>query len=212
MKELLPRYDTEPKVVYPLRVGFLASHGGTAMRGILPHFGERLKGSPGVVISNNKNSEAIKHARDLEVPLENYWIKSDEEADPYIRKILEETGINVVILSGWMRPIGQEVLSGFEGRIFNTHPSLLPKHAGLMDRAVHSAVLNSGDEVTGVTIHTVDSGYDTGAIVSQTIVPVMPGDDIETLRARVQAEEVPANIRLLEDIQYGRIILPYQAA
>src|SRR5262249_30079567 len=103
--------------------------------------------------------------------------------------------------------VGPQVLAGFPKRVINIHPSLLPNHggAGMYGDRVHSAVLESGDSHSGVTIHVVDAVYDRGKVLAQEKVPVEPGDTLATLSARVRALELAMYPRILNDLVTGRI-------
>lgn len=103
-----------------------------------------------------------------------------------IRAALEEHNIEFIALAGYMRLIGPTLLNSYEGKIVNIHPSLLPAFPGL--NAVGQA-LQAGVKVTGVTIHYVDSGMDTGEIIAQQAVPVSDNDTEESLRKKIQAVE-----------------------
>ncbi len=195
-----------------LRIGFLASHNGTTMKGIISELNlkTKLKGAACVVISNNSSSPALKFAKDAGIPavrISETTHKSPEETDKSIRDCLTSHGVNLVILSGYMKKVGDLTLNVYPGRILNVHPALLPKHSGIWGDAVHSAVLDSKETVTGVTIHQIDSVYDHGQILMQTNAPVLPNDSIESLRTRVQSEEINSFIKLLTQIQQGRVII-----
>jgi len=108
-----------------------------------------------------------------------------------------------------MKKIGPRVLAAYRGRIINVHPSLLPKYGskGMFGRAVHEAVLEAGETMTGVTIHFVNEAYDEGRILAQCSVPVQADDTVETLAARVFAREHGLPIETLQAVVAGRIEL-----
>jgi phosphoribosylglycinamide formyltransferase 1 len=101
-------------------------------------------------------------------------------------RILREERTDLIVLAGFMRIVGPVFLAAYPRRILNIHPSLLPKYRGA--NAAGQA-LASGDPVTGCTVHYVDEGVDTGEIIAQREVPVLPGDTAETLQARIQSVE-----------------------
>ena len=111
--------------------------------------------------------------------------------DQAILERLKEAQVDIVLLAGYLKKLGPRVLAEFGGRILNTHPALLPKFGGkgMYGSRVHEAVLASGDTETGVSIHLVDAEYDTGRVLAQCRVPVMPGDSVADLASRVQARE-----------------------
>jgi len=101
-------------------------------------------------------------------------------------RILREENAELVVLAGFMRIVGPVFLATYPRRIINIHPSLLPKHRGA---AAAAQALAAGDAVTGCTVHYVDEGVDTGEIIAQREVPVLPGDTAETLQTRIQTAE-----------------------
>jgi len=111
--------------------------------------------------------------------------------------LLRRLEVEYVLLAGFMRLLGPTVVDAFEGRILNIHPSLLPAFPGLEPQA---RALAAGATESGCTVHFVDRGMDTGPIVAQRRVPVLPGDTVETLAARILAEEhrcYPEAVRLV---------------
>jgi phosphoribosylglycinamide formyltransferase-1 len=111
--------------------------------------------------------------------------------DAALASALVEREVDVMLLAGYLRKLGPSTLSALDGRILNTHPGLLPAYGGLgmHGEAVHEAVLADGATHTGATVHVVDADYDTGPIVAQRPVPVLPGDTVDSLRSRVQEAE-----------------------
>jgi hypothetical protein len=104
-------------------------------------------------------------------------------------RVLAEHEVDLVVLVGFMRILGERFVQRYAWRIINVHPSLLPDFGGLMDLAVHEAVIKAGKPVTGCTVHFVDAGVDTGAVLWQSSCRVDPGDTPATLKAKVQALE-----------------------
>ena len=100
-----------------------------------------------------------------------------------------------------MKALGPRTLGAFAGRVLNIHPSLLPRHGGrgLYGDRVHESVLASGDPESGATVHLVTAGIDEGPVLEQVRVPVLPGDTLETLKARVQAEEAALMLRAVRN-------------
>jgi phosphoribosylglycinamide formyltransferase-1 len=108
-----------------------------------------------------------------------------------------ERGTDLIILAGFLSILEGEILDAYRGRIINLHPSLLPKFGGpgMYGDRVHRAVLQAGETESGCTVHLVDAGTDTGPILVQRRVPVLPGDTVETLAERIHHEE---HIAILE--------------
>jgi phosphoribosylglycinamide formyltransferase 1 len=196
-----------------LKLGFLASHGGSNMSAILDAIEqEELNAHPKIVISNNPGSRALQTAREKGLPGFCVNVKTegnDSEVDKQIVNLLHSHEVNLVILNGYMKKIGLQTLRAFEGRILNIHPSLLPKYGGqgMYGEFVHQAVLAAGDSQTGATIHVIDGEYDRGRILGQAVVPVHQGDTVDDLRARVLVEEKKLYVAVLKRIETGEIHL-----
>jgi phosphoribosylglycinamide formyltransferase-1 len=106
-----------------------------------------------------------------------------------------------------MRLIGPVMIERFGNRILNIHPALLPKFGGkgMYGDRVHEAVLAAGESESGASVHLVDSEYDHGRVLSQAVAPVLPGDTLETLRARVRALEGPLYVETLRALASGAL-------
>lgn len=201
----------------PARLGFLASHRGSNMQAIIDACNSgRLNAEPVVVISNNGGSGALERAVNEGIPA--YCISSktfadEKERDRMICDTLLRHKVDLVILAGYMKKIGPATLNAFKGKIINIHPALLPRHggAGMYGMKVHEAVLAAGENETGVTIHLVDEGYDSGRILAQKKVPVNVNDTVETLGERVLRVEHAFYVETLEKILSGDISLSSQA-
>ena len=197
-----------------LRLGFLASHGGSNMQAILDACQDgRLTAAPAVVISNNSGSQSLTRARRAEVPAYHLSGKTHPEPDALdaaILDVLHRHQVNLVILVGYMRLLGPKTLAAYQRRILNIHPALLPSFGGkgLYGPAVHEAVLAAGDSETGVTIHIVDEQFDSGPIIAQVTVPVEKDDTTESLAARVLAQEHLLFVETLQRIERGELELP----
>ena len=126
-----------------------------------------------------------------------------------IRDTLLKHEVDIVILAGFMKKIGQHTIDAFAGRILNIHPALLPKHGGkgMFGAKVHKAVLDSGDKETGVTIHVVTDNYDQGPILAQLAIPVLEGDTVDTLSNRVLTVEHQIYVDTIKRIIAGDIQL-----
>jgi phosphoribosylglycinamide formyltransferase-1 len=196
-----------------MNVGILASHEGTTLQGVLDAFSEgRIEGRVTVVVSNNGDSGALRRARHAGVRAVH--LSSKTHADPAaldaaIRDALVGAAADIVLLAGYMKKLGPQVLGTFVGRILNTHPALLPRFGGpgMYGDRVYEAVLEAGETESGISIHLVDADYDAGAIVRQCRVPVLPGDSLDDLKARVRARERQFVVETLGQIARGEIRL-----
>jgi phosphoribosylglycinamide formyltransferase-1 len=196
-----------------VRIAFLASHRGTNMQAVIDACETgQLKAEPAVLVCNNPDAEALNRARAHSFPA--YVLNSKTHPDPraldeaILDALLRERS-SLILLAGYMKRLGPKVVSRFSGRILNIHPALLPKFGGqgMYGPRVHQAVLDSGDKVTGVTVHLVDEEYDHGRILAQVEVPVEPGDTVETLSARVLGQEHQLLIDTLRRICDGALHL-----
>lgn len=197
-----------------LRIGLLASHGGSNLQAILDACRSgAIAADPVVVISNNSQSRAMERARLAGVP--TVHLSSQTHPDPAkldvaILEALVAHGVQIVVLAGYMRKLGAQTTGHFRNRILNVHPSLLPAHGGkgMYGMRVHEAVLAAGDRETGATIHVVNEAYDDGAILAQRAVPVLPQDDAEAVASRVLSIEHALYVDTLRRIAAGELELP----
>ncbi len=141
-----------------------------------------------VVLSNREAAPGIERARARGIPTRVIPSKGlqREEHDRLVVAALEEQGVELVCLAGYMRLLSPYFIQKFPQRILNIHPSLLPAFPGL---EAQRQALEYGVKVTGCTVHFVDENLDAGPIVAQAVVPVVDGDTVETLSARILAEE-----------------------
>ena len=177
-------------------IAVFASGGGSDLQAIIDGCQSgRLNARVGVVISNNSGSMALQRAKKAGIPAFHFSQNVIEDANLLEQAILDtlvEHEIDLIFLAGYMKKISPAVLKTYNGRIYNIHPSLLPKYGGkgMYGINVHKAVLEANEQETGITIHHVEGDeYDIGKIVAQRKVPVLKGDTPETLAARVLAEE-----------------------
>jgi phosphoribosylglycinamide formyltransferase 1 len=175
-----------------LRLGVLGSGKGSNFAAIAKAVREgSLDAELAVVISDVKDSGILSQAREMGVPAHyvapgKFRTKLEPEIEREIVKILREAQVDLVVLAGFMRVVKQEMLNAFGGRMINIHPSLLPKFPGL---EAWTQALQAGEQSAGCTVHLVDEGVDSGEILAQRAVPILPHDTSESLHARIQAAE-----------------------
>ena len=143
-----------------------------------------------VVISNNPDAAGLAVARAFGVPaiaIDHRPFGKDREAhEREIYRALHDYGVEVVALTGYMRVLTPYLVEAWEGRMLNIHPSLLPAYPGLQ---THARALAAGDREAGCTVHLVTAGVDEGPILGQARIAIEPGDDADSLAARVLVEE-----------------------
>jgi len=197
-----------------MRVGVLASHQGSILQALI----DGGKKHPDVfevalVISNNRDAGALERARTLAIPhlhLSSHTSNNLEKLDGDICNALLAHQVDMVFLAGYLRKLGPKTLDAFANRILNTHPSLLPEYGGrgMYGNHVHAAVLAAGETLTGITIHLVNSEYDSGSIVHQCSLLIKPDDTVETLAARSAKRERKFVVETLLHVANGEITLP----
>jgi phosphoribosylglycinamide formyltransferase-1 len=193
------------------QIGVLASGAGTVLQAIVDGCEAGLLAADVcVIISNNSGSGAAQRAERHGIPFRHLSAQThpaEEALDAAILDALLSRGADLVFLAGFMKKLGPRTLERYRGRILNTHPALLPKFGGLgmYGSRVHAAVLAAGDAVTGVSVHQVEGEYDTGPVLAQCEVPVLPGDDVETLATRVQTRERQFVVETLDRIAKGEL-------
>ena len=195
-------------------LGILVSGRGSNMQSIIAacESGE-IEAKVKIVISNNVDAPALKFAREKSinsVHLSSRTHPDVDELDLAMLELLQNEGVDLVILAGFMKKIGPQTLNHFKGRIINIHPSLLPKYGGkgMFGLHVHQAVIDNHESETGVTIHLVDNEYDQGAILAQETVKVEEIDDSESLAKKVLQVEHRLYKEIIQKIIDGSIILP----
>jgi phosphoribosylglycinamide formyltransferase-1 len=137
------------------------------------------------VISNRKEAAGIGHARRAGIPVSviehtDYPVRAQHDAA--VADVLLKSRAELIVLAGYMRILGEDFTRRFEGRMINLHPSLLPLYMGL---DTYNRALAAGDAETGSSMHFVTAGLDSGPVISQVRMPVLPGDDEASLKARL---------------------------
>ena len=173
----------------------LVSGGGTNLAAIIKAIEDgsikntRIKS----VISNNADVYALERAKNAGIENKCISPKNFSCRDDFNKALLDELrslNPDLIVLAGFLVNISKDIVDAFENKIINIHPSLIPSFCGkgYYGLKVHEAALKRGVKVTGATVHFVDAGIDTGKIIIQKAVNVLPGDDAKTLQRRVMEE------------------------
>jgi phosphoribosylglycinamide formyltransferase-1 len=196
----------------PLKLGFLASGNGSSARAIVAAIGAgELAAEARLMVSNNRSAAALAFAGEASVPALCIATQGDPgAADARLAQEMAAHGVELIVLSGYLRQLGPKTLARYAGRILNIHPGLLPQFGGhgMYGRRVHEAVIAAGVAESGICIHLVDEEYDRGPVVARRLARVRAGDTAETLEARVTAMEPDFYIETLRRIAEGAIALP----
>ena len=185
-----------------LRVGVLGSTRGTALAGVLRALaaGDLDDVELALVISDKPGAYLLE--RSHEAGFDTLHLSpaglEREMYDAEVTRAFEEAEVDLILMIGYMRIVSRGFVEDWRGRLLNVHPSLLPAFAGLMNRRVHEAVLASGVQETGCTVHQVTEEVDAGEIVLQKRCPVLRSDTVESLKDRVQALEQQAFVEVLQ--------------
>lgn len=195
-----------------LKIGFMASHGGSGMKAILEAIDKGLQAKPTVLIHNNKNAMAKEVAQSYLIPTFQFSTFSHSNPkllDEAICSTLQNHHIDLLILSGYMKKLGPVTLAGFKNRILNIHPALLPDFGGqgMYGDHVHQAVLKSGKKNSGASVHLVTAEYDQGPVLKQKIISIAINETLESLREKVKEIEGDLYVETLAEIISGQITL-----
>jgi phosphoribosylglycinamide formyltransferase-1 len=192
----------------PFRIGVLGSGKGSNFVAIADAVAAgKIPAHIAIVLSDVESAGILTHARERKIPAHfippgKFRTKLDEEAEREFVKQLQEAKVDLIVLAGFMRVLKGDFLRAFEGRIVNVHPSLLPSFPGL---EAWKQALDHGVKVTGCTVHFVDAGVDSGAIIGQQTVPVLDNDTAESLHARIHAAEHELYPKCVAAIACGEI-------
>lgn len=175
-----------------IALGILGSGKGSNCRAILERIRDgTLAAEARVVVSDVLNAPILDIAREFSVPNAylnpgHFKTRLEPNTEAELVRMLQDCGVTLVVLAGFMRVLKAPMLEAYPGRILNIHPSLLPKFPGLM---AWKQALAAGEKVTGCTVHHVDEQIDHGDILAQREVPILPNDTPESLHERIQVEE-----------------------
>ena len=160
-----------------MRLGIMCSGNGSNFENIVHSCPDHVVV---LMVYNKKKAKAKKRAERLDI--NSHYTKDEDE----IIALFEAYQVDLVVMAGWMRVVSKKFCDAFAGQVINLHPSLLPKYKGL--GAVEQA-LKSGDNETGCSVHWVTEHLDSGAVIKQQTVPILPGDTVDTVTRAIQQAE-----------------------
>lgn len=172
------------------RIAIFASGSGSNAQNIAGYFEHSSKARVEAFYTNNPKAIVIQRAKRLNIPLVLFDREMFYAGDAVLRD-LRTRKIDLIVLAGFLWLVPGNLTRAFSGRIVNIHPALLPKFGGkgMYGMAVHEAVIEAGEEESGISIHLIDDVYDRGKILMQVKCPVLPGDTPEALAERVHQLE-----------------------
>jgi phosphoribosylglycinamide formyltransferase-1 len=180
------------------RIAIFASGSGSNAQKILEFFKKHPEAEVALILSNNPEAYVLQRADNFEVPSHIFdkqeFYKSDD-----IVSLLKNLQIDLIVLAGFLWLIPENLISAFPNRIINIHPALLPKYGGkgMYGDKVHKAVLNAGEEESGITIHYVNEHFDEGEMIHQSRFKIEKGDDLEMIKFKGQQ---------LEHLHYPKVV------
>lgn len=172
-------------------IAIFASGSGSDMQSIVDAtVNGEIDGEVVALVTNKEGIFAIERAKKHSIAYKTFALKNYKDAEDRDRAIVEylrPLNIDLIALAGYLAIVTPTLVDAYQGRMINIHPSLIPRHSGkgMYGLKVHKAVIDSGDKVSGCTVHYVDYGADTGRIIAQEQVAVKEGDTPESLQARI---------------------------
>jgi phosphoribosylglycinamide formyltransferase-1 len=201
---------------HKLRVAVLISGTGSNLKALIDAMNSRTLDMDIIrVISNREDAPGLQHAKNATIPvsvISHADFPDRQTHDAAITEVLQGDQADMIILAGYMRILSEEFADRYCGRMINLHPSLLPLYKGL---DTYNRVLQSGDGETGASIHFVTAGLDSGPVISQIRIPVLPDDDAVSLSARLGPMEhklVVATVELFcqREVHYEQGAVQYR--
>lgn len=189
----------------PLKIAVLVSGSGTNLQAILDAAAEGLPVQVVLVVSSRPDAYGIERARAAGVPvlvMNRGKYADPEAADAEIAAAARQAGARYIVMAGYMRKVTPVLLGAFPDAVVNLHPALLPSFKGA--HAIKDA-FDAGVKVTGVTVHFANEDYDKGPIIAQRAVPVLEGDTLDELEARIHREEYRIYPEVLRLLAEGRV-------
>jgi len=187
-------------------IGVLVSGSGSNLQSIIDHIEDgTLDAEIRVVLSNNAEAYALERCKKhgiLAAVVDHRQFSSREEFDRRVIEILKRSGVDLVVMAGFMRILSPEFFRAFPQKILNIHPALLPAFPGIH---VQQKAVEYGVKFSGCTVHFADEGVDTGPIIIQAVVPVLEDDTAEDLAARILKEEHRIYPQAIQYYAEGRI-------
>ena len=183
------------------RIAIFASGTGTNAKKIIEHFIPSDKITVALIVSNKQHSGVINIAEEYQIPVLLLEKKKFFEGNHYVDE-LKNAEITFIVLAGFLWKLPPALIKGYQSKIINIHPALLPKYGGkgMYGHYVHEAVIKTAEKESGITIHYVDELYDHGQHIFQTTVPVLPDDTAETLAKRIQVLEHEYYPKVIEEV------------
>ncbi|SDM44624.1 phosphoribosylglycinamide formyltransferase-1 [Daejeonella rubra] len=180
------------------RIAIFASGSGSNAQKIMEYFKKHQDAEIAIVLTNNPEAYVLQRADNFEIPSHSFdkheFYKTDD-----IVKLLKNLQIDLIVLAGFLWLIPENLIKAFPNKIINIHPALLPKYGGkgMYGDKVHQAILDAGEEESGITIHFINEHFDEGEAIHQSRFKIEKGDDIEMIKFKGQQ---------LEHLHYPKVV------
>lgn len=183
------------------RIAIFASGSGTNAQNIIQHFKSSTIGEVVLVLSNKRHARVLERAENEDIK-SLYFHKDDLYEKDGVLAILKATGVDFIVLAGFLLMFPEIILNEYPGKVINIHPALLPKYGGkgMYGKYVHEAVIANEEKVTGITIHLVNEAYDEGAILFQATTGISEEDTPETVAEKVHQLEYEFFPKVIESL------------
>ena len=194
-----------------LKLGFLASGNGSSAQAIVAAISRGdLAAEARLLVSNKRSAGALEWTAAANIPnLCIPTISDPDSADAKLAQAMREAGVELIVMSGYLRHLGPRTLGAYAGRILNIHPGPLPRFGGegMYGARVHQAVIAAGVPQSAIVIHGVDEVYDHGPELARRAVPVLATDTAQTLEDRIKALEPAFFVETLRKLSRGELEL-----
>jgi phosphoribosylglycinamide formyltransferase-1 len=172
------------------RIAIFASGSGSNAQKIMEHFKRHAEAEVVLILTNNAQAYVLQRADNFEIPSHIFTRHEFYDTDDIIR-MLKTLQVDLIVLAGFLWLVPQTLLAAFPNKIINLHPALLPKYGGkgMYGDNVHQAILDAGEEESGITIHFVNTQFDEGEIIHQSKFKIEPGDNLEMVKFKGQQLE-----------------------
>lgn len=183
------------------RIAIFASGSGSNAQKIMEHFKRSSEAEVVLILTNNPQAYVLQRADNFEIPSHIFTRQEFYETESVIR-LLKNLQVDIIVLAGFLWLVPPTLLKAFPNKIINLHPALLPKFGGkgMYGDNVHKAVLEAGEEESGITIHFVDEKFDEGEILHQSRFKIEPGDNLEMIKFKGQQLEHHHFPRVIENL------------
>ena len=183
------------------RIAIFASGSGSNAQKIMEHFKRNADAEVVLILTNNPHAYVLQRADNFEIPSHIFTRHEFYDTDDVI-SLLKNLQVDIIVLAGFLWLVPKSLLAAFPNKIINLHPALLPKFGGkgMYGDNVHKAVLEAGEEESGITIHFVNAEFDEGEVIHQSRFKIEPGDNLEMVKFKGQQLEHQHFPKVIENL------------